>query len=160
MPRYYQRRRITRLGGQIMQYAEELWQNGQEFILARRQPMRPRNSGACMNYGRPCMYLPLCSGSDTVDSGKWRSKSYVHGELPIYDDGQQGRTMLTNSRIRTFQTCRRKEQLSYEIGIEKNDPEEVETLAWGTLWHKALAAYWSTMREQQLNAPVPAPATV
>jgi hypothetical protein len=147
--RYFQRRRIVRLGNQILQYAEELWDNGQEFILARRNERRGRNSGACMNYGRACMYLPICSGHDSLDSGNWQPKAYVHGELPILDDGQQGRSILTNSRIRTFQLCRRKEYYSYDLGIERTDPEEAETLAFGTLWHKALAAYFTTIKEIQ-----------
>jgi hypothetical protein len=149
--RYYQRRRITRLGNQILTYAEELWDNGQELIQARRNERRGRNSGACMNYGRACMYLPICSGHDTVDSGNWRPKAYVHGELPVFNDEQGGRSILTNSRIRTFQLCRRKEYLAYDLGIERNDPEEVETLAFGTLWHKALAAYFMTIKEIQTN---------
>lgn len=148
-PRYFQRRRITRLAGEVLTYAEELWDNGQEFIQARRNERRGRNSGACMSYGRACMYLGLCAGQDTVESGNWRKKEYVHGELPIFDDGQQGRSILTNSRIRTFQLCRRKEYLAYDLGIERNDPEEIEVLAFGTLWHKALAAYFSTIKEMQ-----------
>lgn len=147
--RYFQRRRITRLGGQILQYAEELWDNGQEFREARLSERRGRNSGACMNYGRACMYLPICSGHDSADSGNWKKKSYVHGELPIFDDGQGGRSILTNSRIRTFQLCRRKEYLAYDLGIERNDPEETEVLAFGTLWHAALAAYFRTIKEIQ-----------
>jgi hypothetical protein len=149
--RYFQRRRITRLAGAIATYAEELWDNGQEFVTTRQTKRRGRNSGACMNYGRACTYLPLCAGHDTTDSGNWRPKAYVHGELPIFDDGQQGRSILTNSRIRTFQTCRRKEYYAYELAIERNDPEEVEVLAFGTLWHKALAAYFNTIKEIQNN---------
>lgn len=147
--RYFQRRRITRLGDEVLTYAEELWDNGQEFISARRTERRPRNSGACMNYGRACTYLPICSGHDSIYSGNWRKKEFIHSELPIFDDGQGGRSILTNSRIRTFQTCRRKEQYAYELGIERNDPDEVETLAFGTLWHKALAAYFTTIQENQ-----------
>ena len=149
--RYFQRRRITRLKGQLLTYAEELWDNGQEFISARQTERRGRNSGACMNYGRACTYLPLCAGHDSVDSGNWRPKEYVHGELPIIDDGKAGRSILTNSRIRTFQTCRRKEYYSYGLAIERNDPEEVEVLLFGTLWHKALAAYFMTIKENQFN---------
>lgn len=149
--RYFQRRRITRTQNEILVYANELWDNGQEFISARQTERRPRNSGACMNYGRACTFLPLCAGHDTLDSGNWRKKDKVHAELPVINDGQDGRSILTNSRIRTFQTCRRKELYSYELAIERNDPEEVEVLAFGTLWHKALAAYFNTIKENQIN---------
>lgn len=147
--RYFQRRRITRLQGHLLTYAEELWDNGLEFRESRASERRGRNSGACMSYGRACMYLGVCSGQDTIDSGNWKPKAYVHGELPLYDDGQGGRSILTNSRIRTFQLCRRKEYLAYGLGIERNDPEEVEVLAFGNLWHKALATYFTAIKEIQ-----------
>ena len=35
----------------------------------------PRNPGACMNYGKPCEYLPVCSGETTIgDDSRYRTK--------------------------------------------------------------------------------------
>jgi hypothetical protein len=146
---YFQRRRYQRLDAEIYEFATELWDLGQEFVQIRQTGRHVRNSNACMLYNRACTYLPLCSGHDTMDSERWTRKQFVHNELPIIDDGQDGRSILTNSRIKTFQTCRRMQQLSYEVGIERFDEEESAALAFGTLWHKALAAYFNTIKENQ-----------
>lgn len=144
---YFQRRSIPRLDTEIREYAAELWDHSQEIILARRHNRHPRNSGACMTYNSPCQFLGICSGYDTPDSDKWTRKAWVHPELPILDG--DGKEVLTNSRIRTFQTCRRKHQLQYEIGIERIDEEEKEALFFGTLWHSALEQFFLALKSQQ-----------
>jgi len=147
--RYFQRRSIVRTDGEILVYAEDLWDNAQDMITARRTERRPRHSGSCMNYGRPCKYLGICSSHDTPESEKWIRKEHVHVELPVINDGQGGRSLLTNSRVRMFQACRRKEYYHYDLGLDTAEPEEVETLNFGTLWHKCLAAYFEAIKEKQ-----------
>ena len=152
---YFQRRQIVRLDSEIHEYATELWDHGQDILQVRQTGRNPRNSGACMLYGSPCRYLGLCSGHDTLESGKWTKREYVHNELPII--GQNGgRDVLTNSRIRNFQTCRRKHELDYEIGIERVDEEEREALFFGNLWHLASEAYFKTLMELQAAEEVTA----
>ena len=136
---YFQRRSVPRLDGELHEYAVELWEHGQEILHARNTGRHARNSGACMNYGRPCVFLGLCCGHSTVDSGDWAYKKQVHSELDIDGDG---RNVLTNSRVRSFQTCRRKHYYSYELGIERAGEEEADALLFGTLWHRALEAWW------------------
>lgn len=137
---YFQRRAVPRLDNQLEEHAREVWQLGQELINARAAKRWPRNSGACMNYGRPCMYLGICSGQDSIDSGRWQQKELVHVELPELPG--DGRDVLTFSRLKVLQTCRRKHQLQYELGIERVDEEEAEALYFGTLWHSALEAWF------------------
>jgi PD-(D/E)XK nuclease superfamily len=138
---YFQRRTIPRLDSEILEYAGELWQHSQELLHVRRLQRYARNSGACMLYGSPCQFLGICSGHDTPDSDRWKRKAWVHNELvPI--EGTDGREILTNSRIRCFQTCRRKEYYEYELGIERLEEEEKEALYFGTLIHEALAAWF------------------
>ena len=108
--------------------------------MARREDRWPRNSGACMNYGRACKFLGICSGHDTPDSDKWQKKVCVHNEL-VGIEGD-GREILTNSRIRTFQTCRRKHYFEYELGIERQEEEEKESLMFGSLWHDVLEQWF------------------
>jgi hypothetical protein len=50
--------------------------------------------------------------------------------------------VLTNSRLGVFRTCRRKHYYEYELGIERLDEEEAESLYFGTLWHEACAEWW------------------
>jgi hypothetical protein len=137
--RYFQRRTIPRLDSEILEYAAELWEHGQEILHARNTNRHARNSGACMLYGTPCRFIGLCSGHDQPDSGSWKRKECVHGELNLTNDG---RNLITNSRIRCFQTCRRKHFYEYELGIERIDEEKKEALYFGTLWHVALEAWW------------------
>jgi hypothetical protein len=138
---YFQRRRIARMDHQLIEYAGELWQHSQDLLWARRQGSYPRNSGACMNYGRPCQYLGICSGYDEATSSNWQRREWVHPELEA-DGTSDGRDMLTNSRIRCFQSCRKKHYFQYEVGIERAEQEEIETLHFGHIYHEALAVWF------------------
>lgn len=148
--RYFQRRRLPRLDAEIAEYAQELWEHGQEIIEARRKERWMRNSGACMNYGSACRFLDICSGHDTPDSDRWAQKKWMHPEL-VQIEGLDGRGLLTNSRIRSFQTCRRKHYYEFELGIERVEAEDKESLIFGDLWHKAQEAYWGVIQNQQLT---------
>jgi hypothetical protein len=141
---YFQRRTIPRLDAEIHEYATELWDHGQEIVQIRRTGRHVRNSGACLIYGGPCKFLGICSGHDEPDSANWQRSAWVHPELPPLEG--DGRGILTNSRIRTFQTCRRKHYLQYELGIERLEEEEREALVFGSLWHDTMEAYFNAMR--------------
>lgn len=138
---YFARKPVPRLDSEILAWAEELWMHGQEILHARNTARHPRNSAACMAYGRPCKYLGICSGYDTAESDKWYRKPQVHSELPLLNG--DGRDVLTNSRIKVFQLCRRKHELQYEIGLERQDEEEAEAIFFGNLWHLGQAAWWN-----------------
>lgn len=144
---YFQRRQIPRLDSEVLDYAKELWEHSRDIILARRNNRHPRNSGACMLYRSPCKFLGICSGHDSADSDNWTQAPWVHPELPVLQG--DGKDVLTNSRIRTFQTCRRKHQLQYEIGIQRIDEEEREALIFGSMFHEALEAYFLTLQKLQ-----------
>ena len=137
---YFQRRSTPRLDAELHDYAVELWEHGQEILHARNTGRHARNSGACMLYGGPCKFLGICSGHDDPDSDNWRRKPCVHTELPGIEG--DGRNVLTNSRIRCFQTCRRKHFYEYELGLERQDEEERDALYFGNLWHAALEAWF------------------
>ena len=142
---YFQRRQVPRLDAELHEYATELWEHSQELLHARNTNRHARNSGACMLYHSPCKYLGICSGHDEADSPNWTRKAQVHSELP--ELAGDGRDVLTNSRIRTFQTCRRKHYLAYELGIERLDEEEREALFFGTVFHAGLAAWFEAQRK-------------
>lgn len=157
---YFQRQRVARLDNELLEYSSELWGHTQDLLICRRENRWPRNSGACMNYGRPCKFLGICSGHDTADSDKWHKKDWVHLELPSVDgDKTQGRGFLTNSRIRCFQTCRRKHYLDYELGIDRVEEDEAESLQFGTIWHEVLAVYFKQWKENYVNASTHVPAS-
>jgi hypothetical protein len=146
---YFQRRTVPRLDADLHEYATELWEHSQEILHTRRENRWSRNSGACMLYGTPCKFLGICSGFDQPDSDNWKRKANVHVELPLLDG--DGRDVLTNSRIRCFQTCRRKHFYEYELGIERQDEEEKEALLFGQIWHSALEAWFIAGKKEIHN---------
>ena len=143
---YFQRRSVPRMDAEIHEYAVELWEHSQEMLHVLRLDRRARNSGACMNYNRPCEYLGICSGFDTPESDKWRRKENIHSELPTLPG--DGRDVLTNSRIRCFQTCRRLHYYKYVLGIERVE-EEVDARWFGSCWHAALQGYFESEMQTQ-----------
>lgn len=147
---YFQRQRIARLDQGLLEYAEELWQHSQDMLYSRRQACFPRNSGACLEYGGACAFLGICSGYDEPTSANWKTREWVHPELPRGEC--DGKDMLTNSRIRCFQTCRRKHYYKFELGIERAEQEDREALFFGTVMHEALAIWFDRLRGQNGTA--------
>lgn len=145
---YFQRRPIPRVDHELIEYAGQLWDISQDIISTRQHNRHHKNSGACMLYGTPCKYLGICSGHDTPDSGNWREKSHTHAELKL-SDAESGREVLTNSRVRCFQTCKRKHYYEYECCIEQVDEEEREVLFFGTTIHLALESWWNFYKAPQ-----------
>lgn len=141
--KYYQRRPIPRLDNEILEWSGELWQVAQDIRATELSGGHYRNSGACMNYGRPCDFLGICSGYDTPDSDKWRKREHVNSEI------QMGAEVLTHSRIRCYQTCKRLHHYRYGLGIERADDETAEALLFGQLLHKCLEAYYLFMKDNQ-----------
>jgi hypothetical protein len=148
---YFQRKTVPRLDAEIREYGIELWGHGQDILASRQSGRHPRNSGACFTYNSPCKFLGVCSGHDSIASEKWSVKPWVHNELPILQGATEhrGSDVLTNSRVRTFQTCRQKHYFQYELGVEKVDEEEREALFFGTLMHTALEQYFLAIQEAQ-----------
>lgn len=139
--KYFQRHPIFRLDAELEEFVGDLWGWTQEIIAARRTGRHPKSPGACIAYGSPCEYLGICAGHDNPHSENWQPRERVHGELDQYEG--DGRDLLTHSRLRCFQECRRKHYYRYELGIERVREEESEALYFGSLFHRALEAWWS-----------------
>ncbi len=154
---YFQRRLVARHDEQLFDYGRELWMHAEEIRTAQAEQRHPRNSGACLLYGTACKYLGICSGYDSPESENWKPKAQTHNELSMPDPDAE---LLTNSRIRTFQTCRKKHEYEYLIRIERVDAEERETLLFGSLMHQALDAWWGAQRkETNGNSNITSPVT-
>jgi len=146
---YFARRSVPRMDAEILDYARDLWQHSQDILYTRQQErLPPRNSGACLLYGTPCKFLGICSGHDSADSDRWQKKAAIHPELPTIENGKQ---LLTNSRIRCFQTCRRKHYYEFDLAIERQDEDEKEALFFGTVLHAGLEAWWGTYLPEDCN---------
>jgi hypothetical protein len=142
---YFARRSVPRLNSEILEYAADLWEQAQDILHERKRGrLPPKNGGACMTYGTPCKFLGICSGHDTPDSDRWQPKAQRHPEL---HDISADVDLLTNSRLRMFQTCRRKHYYDFELGIERQDEEEKEALFFGSLLHVGLESWWKFLME-------------
>ncbi len=146
--KHYQRRTIPRLDDELLEYAGEIWDLGKDILDARNRNKHYRNSDACMTWGTPCEFLSICSGHDSIDSDNWKKRDSIHTELEGLEDPQ---SVLTNSRIKCFQTCRRKHFYRYELGITRNTEEEREALYLGSVFHEALRAWWDCYRKGNHN---------
>ena len=133
---------------ELFLFAEELWQLAQEIREARLTKRHYRNGGSCMAYNSPCEYLGICSGHDEPDSDNWSKRENVHSELEYKDDS---RNVLTNSRLRCFQTCRKKAYYRYELGLERVDAKTPDALYFGSVFHAGLAAWWEYFLPRENN---------
>jgi hypothetical protein len=136
---YFQRQAITRTLDELNEYCQELWQISKEMRKAELKNHHFRNPDACMTYNSPCTYLPICSGHSTTESGIWGPRESINPEL----DAAHGLPILSYSRIKCYQTCRRKHFYRFLLGIDRVDRKESEALYFGNLFHAALDAYWN-----------------
>jgi hypothetical protein len=146
---YFARSLVTRLEKELVTYAEELWQTAHDIRRAERAGDIRRNDKACMAYGRPCEFLDLCAGHDSLANPRWQQLERLHPELKELT--HDGRTVLTHTRIATFATCRRKHYYRYELGVTRW--EKAEPLVFGTLLHAALAAWWQAPADVDADHP-------
>lgn len=155
---YFQRRPIALLESDLLEHAGDVWAHGQDILTARRTNRWLRNPGACMMFGSPCKFLGICSGYDTPESGNWKRREWLHPELPQF--GEDSREVLTNSRIKSFLTCRRKHYYEFELGLERVEAEDSEALYFGWLWHKVQEAWWGAqIREEEDGNTISSPAS-
>jgi len=145
--RYFKRHIVTHSHAEMMTYLEELNDAAADINESLKRANKTgrvpyKNTAACFNFGTPCTYLGICTGSDTPYSNTWTSGP-VHPEL----DDTVGLTVLTNSRLGCFATCRAKHHYRYELGLTRDT--ESPALYFGTLWHTAMDAVWSVLCEEE-----------
>ena len=139
--KYFQRRSVPRVVEDLLDFAGDLWETGQRLLKTRKTARKLKNPSACLQYGRPCQFLGICSGHDRPDSARWQVKKDVHAELG--DDVRDGRDVITNSRLRCYLQCEVKHYYQYEKGIQRTEDERTDALYFGTLWHLAMDAWWA-----------------
>lgn len=80
---YYQRAEIVRLESEEQRARDEARTLALEIVQAESEPdkLQPRNPGACRRFGRPCGYLPVCSGETDLFDIRYRKATAKHEEL-------------------------------------------------------------------------------
>lgn len=150
---YFGRKVIYRLDEQLLEAAEETWNVATEIREARAKDRHYRNSNACLAWGRPCEYLPICSGRASPEDDRYTNRKAIHPELPVLSNsGANCKDVLTNSRLAVFRQCRRKHFYRFELGIERATEEDSEALAFGTLFHLALNAWHDCFKKEVTHA--------
>lgn len=81
--KFYQRAPIVRFGSELDTARADLWSTAAQIEWSRRTGSHPRNDSACaFMYGRPCSFLPVCTGEASVhDSTRYRIRDSAHPEL-------------------------------------------------------------------------------
>lgn len=138
--KYFGRRIVPRLDGEILEWAADLWDISQDLLATRRRNRWPKTSAACMSYGSPCEFLGICSGYDSPDSDRWQKRQSAVERMGL--EVPADKDTLSHSALSTFQACKRRYFHRYVQGIERADGEDSEALLFGSLFHLALEAWW------------------
>lgn len=81
--RYFMRPEIARDQAELEEAARDRWQLATLLRDAMRTNTWPRNPDACMRFGKPCQFIDVCSGSDSLDDPHLFRAREAHPELAI-----------------------------------------------------------------------------
>jgi len=146
---WFARRTITRTDDELEEYARELWALARELRESRAAGVWPKNSQHCAAYGRTCEYLPVCCSERSVTDDAFASVDFVHSELSTdvaTSAPRGGRDLLTNSRLATLQSCKRRHYLRYELGVRPAAESDSVALFWGSLYHELMEIVWNAYK--------------
>jgi hypothetical protein len=145
---WFARKTITRTDDELKEYAGELWALARELREARAANVWPKNSTHCSAYGSLCEFFAVCCDEKDIEGDGFVVADWVHDEL-AGDDARSapkgGRDLLTNSRLTTLQSCKRRHLYRYEMGLRKEEAGDVSSVAlfWGSLFHDLLEIVWN-----------------
>lgn len=80
--RYFARGEVVRIGDEMETAMTDIWDTAKQIQEAKVAGRAPRNPSACMQYGRACDFIDVCSGMASLDDQSLfvRSKN-IHPEL-------------------------------------------------------------------------------
>lgn len=79
---FFSRGDVVRLDGEVAEAVFDIWQIGQQLREADRLGRYPRNPGACLQYGRTCAFIGVCSGEASLDDPSlFKKLDTIHPEL-------------------------------------------------------------------------------
>jgi len=79
---YYSRGTVVRLEGEVEEALTDVWQTARILHENELRGFAPRTVEACIRYGSPCPFLPVCSGEASLeDATLYRKLTDVHPEL-------------------------------------------------------------------------------
>lgn len=82
--KYYQRGEVVRLEAEEREAAFDVWQLARSMREAEIAGRAPRNTDACVRYGRVCPFFDICCGTASLDDqSRFLRLANVHQELTI-----------------------------------------------------------------------------
>ena len=144
----FSRFKVPVIKDNIAEYLNELYHWAKEIGMESKGNVHLKSRGHCFEFNRACKYLGICTGYSDSNDGTWNSGGTNHAEL-VLDKDINPFTILTNSRLKEYQTCRTKHHLHYNLGLSKIKEETEEPLFVGTAGHHGLQAYWETIASGQ-----------
>tara|TARA_R110000824_G_scaffold13521_7_gene58808 strand:- start:1435 stop:2556 length:1122 start_codon:yes stop_codon:yes gene_type:complete len=146
--KHFARRVITRSNGQLVEHAQVLVDITKDIDTAYREDRHYKNRASCFLWNRVCPFYDLCGGHDTPTSEKW-VQGHAHPELSDEIRESEDKA-ISNSRLKSFQTCRQKEYYQYGLGLKRSDEDfESPALYFGTVFHQAMELYWMSLGQDK-----------
>ncbi len=82
--KYYQRGEVVRLEAEEREAAFDVWQLARSMREAEIAGRAPRNTDACVRYGKTCPFFDICCGTASLDdAGRFVRVENVHQELSL-----------------------------------------------------------------------------
>ena len=134
---YYRRGFVVRSVEEERQAAFDRWGVVAQIDHCRTLQWWPRAPGACERYGSLCPYFDVCTGTTTIDDATRFRRDDRHDAAP------RRLPIVSPSAMTTFQRCPREYHYSNELRMRP--VKTVEALAFGTLLHSGLEAWWQTV---------------
>ena len=129
----------------VAEFLSELHDWAREIGLEAKGSRHLKSRGHCFEFSHPCRFLGVCTGySDVTDTEKWKVVGPKHNELEL-PKGVNPFNIITNSRVKSYQTCRQKHHYEYNMGLVKLNEVQEEPLFVGSAGHVGLEAYWQTI---------------
>lgn len=142
----FARPEVPILKSNVAEHMQSVYLWTKELDMDSKSSYHLRNDSACMNFGRACSYLGVCSGRSSFEDGSWTNRRQVHNELDL-PAGIDPHRLITNSRLKMFKECRLKHDNYYNKGIVKIQEKIDDPLYVGSAAHYGWEAMWKTMKE-------------
>jgi hypothetical protein len=143
-PDRFGRYKVPVVKDNVAEYLNELYHWAKEIGLEAKGDIHLKSRGHCWEYNQACTYINLCTGYGDENDGTWVKSGTEHSELPL-DKSVDPFKIITNSRVKSYQTCRQKHHYLYNMGLKKIKKDYSEPLEVGTAGHEALQKYWETI---------------
>lgn len=144
----FSRYKVPIVKDNVVEYLVELYHWAKELGAESKGAVHLKSRSHCFEYNRPCQYLGLCTGYGDVNDGTWRRVGSEHKELTL-PEGVNPFQIITNSRLKTYQTCRQLHHYRCNEGLEKIKAENEEALYVGSAGHQGLEAYWTEIAKSK-----------